>query len=161
MTPQAVLEHYDRGLPWPADRPLPIAANVDAAYQQALALRALRIARGERPVGYKIGFTNRTIWPRYEVYAPIWGTVWHTTLTRISSSGSSSAAELSLDKLCQPRLEPEIVFGMAATPPQGATLEELFRCGFRDRAVAPARLEVQRRRHRGRWRAACAPAGRQ
>lgn len=128
MTPQAVLEHYDRGLPWPADRPLPIAANVDAAYQQALALRALRIARGERPVGYKIGFTNRTIWPRYEVYAPIWGTVWHTTLTRISSSGSSSTAELSLDRLCQPRLEPEIVFGMAATPPQGATLEELFGC---------------------------------
>ncbi|RTQ32036.1 hydratase [Variovorax gossypii] len=124
MTPQAVLDHYDQGLLWPADRPLPIAADVDAAYQQALALRALRTARGERPVGYKIGFTNRTIWPRYEVYAPIWGTVWHTTLAR--SSGGTG--EVSLDRLCQPRLEPEIVFGIAATPPRDATLEELFGC---------------------------------
>lgn len=124
MTPQAVLDHYDQGLLWPADRALPVAADVDAAYQQALALRTLRVDRGERPVGYKIGFTNRTIWPRYEVYAPVWGTVWHTTLTR-SSDGTG---ELSLTRLCQPRLEPEIVFGMAATPPLNATLAELFGC---------------------------------
>ena len=54
----------------------------------------------------------------------IWGTVWNTTLTR--SSGGTG--EVSLDRLCQPRLEPEIVFGMAATPPRDATLEDLFGC---------------------------------
>ncbi len=43
-------------------------------------LRSLRIARGERPAGYKIGFTNRSIWARYGVHEPIWGPVWNTTL---------------------------------------------------------------------------------
>ena len=147
MTPQAVLDHYDQGLLWPADRPLPIAADVDAAYQQALALRALRTARGERAVGYKIGFTNRTIWPRYEVYAPIWGTVWNTTLTR--SSGGTG--EVSLDKLCQPRLEPEIVFGMAATPPRRRTGPDARRRGHHrhlDRCLAAGARPVLARRVR-------------
>jgi 2-oxo-3-hexenedioate decarboxylase len=124
MTPQSVLEHYDQGHLWPADRVLPIAADVDAAYQQALALRALRMGRGERPVGYKIGFTNRTIWERYAVYAPIWGTVWNTTLSR----ASDRAGEVRLAGTCQPRLEPEIVFGIGATPPRNATLAQLFEC---------------------------------
>ena len=46
------------------------------AEAQALAVQdeiiALRRARGERTVGYKIGFTNRTIWPVYGVHQPIW-----------------------------------------------------------------------------------------
>ena len=41
---------------------------------------ARRIARGWRPVGRKIGFTNRTIWPRYDVYRPMWAHVWHETV---------------------------------------------------------------------------------
>jgi 2-keto-4-pentenoate hydratase len=96
---------------------------VAAAYRDALAVRALRIGRGERPVGYKIGFTNRTIWARYGVFAPIWGSVWDTTLTRCDGQGT-----VDLSGTCQPRLEPEIVFGIAATPPVGATLEALFAC---------------------------------
>ena len=42
-------------------------------------IRRLRLARGEMPLGYKIGFTNRGIWARYGVFAPIWGPVWDTT----------------------------------------------------------------------------------
>jgi 2-oxo-3-hexenedioate decarboxylase len=124
MTPQSVLDHYDQARLWPADRARPIAADIDAAYQQALTLRALRVGRGERPVGYKIGFTNRTIWERYAVYAPIWGTVWSTTLSR----ASDGAGEADLAGTCQPRLEPEIVFGIASTPPRDATLAQLFEC---------------------------------
>jgi 2-oxo-3-hexenedioate decarboxylase len=86
-------------------------------------VRELRIARGERPVGYKIGFTNRTIWPRYGVYAPIWGIVWDTTHAQCNGHAS-----VSLARLCQPRLEPEIMFGMSATPPADTTLEQLFAC---------------------------------
>ena len=66
---------------------------------------------------------NRTIWPRYEVYGPIWGTVWDSTLSRCDGEGS-----LALDKLAQPRLEPEVVFGMRATPARAPTLEALFDC---------------------------------
>lgn len=85
--------------------------------------RALRLARGERTLGYKIGFTNRGIWQRYGVYAPIWGTVWDSSLSHCDGVGT-----VSLAATCQPRLEPEIVFGIAATPPPDATLEQLFAC---------------------------------
>ena len=121
MTPQTLLNHLDHGTLW--SQPVAHAAgfNTAQAYQQALAVRTLREQRGEQPRGYKIGFTNRTIWPLYDVYAPIWGTVWDTSLTLCDGHGS-----LSLDHTCQPRLEPEVVFGLARTPPSGADLQALF-----------------------------------
>ena len=123
MTPRSILAHSDSGTLWPAPTGVERPTDVARAYQDALAVRALRIARGERPVGYKIGFTNRTIWQRYGVFAPIWGTVWNTTLQRCDGRGS-----LSLRGLCQPRLEPEVVFGLRAAPPAGPSLEQLFDC---------------------------------
>lgn len=71
-----------------------------------------RIAAGEAPRGWKIGFTNRTIWPRYGVHEPIWARVWDTTTTLLDGT----EAEVSLAGLVQPRIEPEIVFGLAAEP---------------------------------------------
>src|SRR5436190_466569 len=50
------------------------------AYRIAAEIRDLRLARGERIVGRKIGFTNRTIWDEYGVHAPIWGYVYDRTL---------------------------------------------------------------------------------
>lgn len=120
MKPSSILEHLDRGDLWPEEPDTP-PTDVAAAYWDALAVRALRIARGERPVGYKIGFTNRTIWQRYRVFAPIWGTVWDTTLTRAGDEGI-----VPLGPSCQPRLEPEVAFGFARTPPVDASLEQLF-----------------------------------
>ena len=75
MKPQEILDHNDSGDLWPM---LDDAAfsDLQSAYANALAVRGLRIARGEVPAGYKVGFTNRTIWSRYNVYAPIWGLVW-------------------------------------------------------------------------------------
>jgi len=81
----------------------------DEAYRAAAGLHASRLKAGWRPVGRKIGFTNRTIWPRYGVYEPIWGTVYDRTLV-----GDASA--FSLRGLVQPRIEPEICFGLSATP---------------------------------------------
>ena len=123
MSPQDILQHLDRATLWPARESSAAWVDVAAAYQSALAVRALRIARGERPVGYKVGFTNRTIWQRYGVFAPIWGTVWNTTLQTCDGQGS-----WAVGGLCQPRLEPEIVFGIAATPPANASLAQLFEC---------------------------------
>lgn len=119
MTPGQLLHHYDHAGFWPAASGLDVAE----AYQRALAVRQLRMARGEQPRGYKVGFTNRTIWPRYQVYGPIWGTVWDTTLSYCEGAG-----EVSLPGTCQPRLEPEAVFGLAATPPANASFDELFAC---------------------------------
>lgn len=118
-SPQALLAHCDAGSLWPA----PCGLGLAQAYQRALQVRALRIARGELPRGYKIGFTNRGIWQRYQVFAPIWGTVWNSTLQL-----SEGAGEVNLAHMCQPRIEPEAVLGMACTPPPNATLDDLFAC---------------------------------
>lgn len=52
----------------------------EAAYEIAREVHARRVERGERPVGRKIGFTNRTIWPQYGVRGPIWGHVYDSTV---------------------------------------------------------------------------------
>jgi 2-oxo-3-hexenedioate decarboxylase len=67
-----------------------------------------RVAAGARVIGRKIGFTNRTIWDEYGVYAPIWGPVYDTTYR-----DAIGPSEQSLSHLVEPRIEPEIVFGFA------------------------------------------------
>jgi 2-oxo-3-hexenedioate decarboxylase len=88
----------------------------------ALQVRALRLARGEQARGYKVGFTNRSIWPRYNVFAPIWGTVWNTTL----SQAPQGVGQVSLVNTCQPRIEPELALAFKHTPPAPCTLGQLF-----------------------------------
>jgi 2-oxo-3-hexenedioate decarboxylase len=93
------------------------------AYRVAAAVRAMREARGERPIGRKIGFTNRTIWAEYGVHAPIWGYVYDRTVRDLSGE-----APVSLSGLAEPRIEPEIMFGLAAAPAPGMDAEALIRC---------------------------------
>jgi 2-oxo-3-hexenedioate decarboxylase len=121
MTPDSLLQHVDTGETWAVALSDNLAFNVAEAYRSALAMRALRIARGEVPRGFKIGFTNRGIWARYAVDAPIWGTVYDTTIDSCDGSGT-----LSLAHLCQPRIEPEAVFGFRVTPARNADLEGLL-----------------------------------
>ncbi len=120
----ALLDAYDRA----ARLALPTAGDagfgLPDAYAIADDLRRRRIARGERPLGYKIGFTNRSIWPKYGVHAPIWGPVWDTTVRQIEGIEHTT----SLAGLVQPRLEPEIMFGFAASPRAGMSAAELVDC---------------------------------
>ena len=119
MTPELLLQHLDQGTPWPGGSGL----AVGEAYERALSVRQLRLRRGEQPRGYKVGFTNRTIWPRYGVDAPIWGTIYNTTLAFCDGEG-----EVALAGTCEPRLEPECVFGLRETPPARADLDALLAC---------------------------------
>jgi 2-oxo-3-hexenedioate decarboxylase len=121
MKPHELLHHIDTGTPWAVRLSADPAYTLDAAYADALALRALRIARGERPLGYKVGFTNRGIWPLYQVYAPIWGTVWNSTVAFCEGAG-----RLALVPTCEPRVEPEAVFGFRTTPAADADIEAVF-----------------------------------
>jgi 2-keto-4-pentenoate hydratase len=123
MSPQELLAHVDGGRLWDSAPGREPGFDVAAAYQSALAVRQLRQNRGEVPRGYKIGFTNRNLWPRYQVFAPIWGTVWNSTLQFCDGQGS-----VALSGSCQPRLEPEAVFGLSTTPPLKASLDQLFAC---------------------------------
>jgi 2-oxo-3-hexenedioate decarboxylase len=119
LSPQELLSHLDANTLWPTPFGLPL----HEAYEHQLAVREMRIGRGERPLGFKIGFTNRTLWDRYGVHAPIWGTVYDTTVRFCEDAG-----ELDIGSCSQPRIEPECVFGMARTPPARAGLDELFGC---------------------------------
>lgn len=123
MTPQALLSHYDSGQPWPAAQSAQPHRDIAAAYRSALAVRALRIGRGEVPAGFKIGFTNRGIWSRYNVAAPIWGTVWASTLSFCEQAGT-----VSLAHCCQPRIEPEVAFGFRSAPGPSSSPQEIFEC---------------------------------
>ena len=84
----------------------------EQSYAVARALHETRVREGWRPVGRKIGFTNRSIWSRYGVYEPIWGTVYDRTL--IESTDNRSA--VALEGLCLPRIEPEICFKLRGAP---------------------------------------------
>ena len=99
--------------------------DLAAAYAVAAAVTRRRVARGERPVGWKIGFTNRTIWEEYGVYAPIWGRMYHSTVHEVPFNAT---IECPLHGLAEPRLEPEIVFRVARSPEPGASGEALFGC---------------------------------
>jgi 2-keto-4-pentenoate hydratase len=99
--------------------------DLDDAYRVTAAVRKMREARGELPVGRKIGFTNRTIWAEYNVYEPIWGYVYDRTVHNVSEIGDT----FPLVGLAEPRIEPEIVFKLAvASAPgmgEGALLESI------------------------------------
>lgn len=103
---------------------LPEGLDLAAAYRVAAACQQRLQAAGEVPRGWKIGFTNRTIWSRYGVDQPIWGRVWDSTLTLLEGT----EAEVSLAGLVQPRIEPEIVFGFARAPQAGMDEAALAGC---------------------------------
>jgi 2-oxo-3-hexenedioate decarboxylase len=89
----------------------PRGLALDDAYRVTAALETKRKARGETAVGRKIGFTNRTIWAEYGVNAPNWGYI-----TDRSVRALSTASTLPLAPFAEPRIEPEIVFGLARAP---------------------------------------------
>lgn len=89
------------------------------AYRVSAAIRDRRAALGERPCGWKIGFTNRTIWDEYGVHAPIWGPVYDTTVAEVTEA---DPAACRIANLMEPRIEPEIVFRIDA--PLQAGLDE-------------------------------------
>ena len=87
--------------------------TAETGYAAARKLHAHRCARGWKPLGRKIGFTNRTLWERYGVHEPMWGTVYDRTLIQ----SKDSRATVPLARLAQPRIEPEIAFRVKSTPP--------------------------------------------
>jgi 2-oxo-3-hexenedioate decarboxylase len=93
------------------------------AYAVVAEMKRLRTTRGEKVLGRKIGFTNRTIWDEYKVFAPIWGYMYDTTLSDISAGRN-----VDLAKFAEPRIEPEIAFGFARVPESGMSPAQILDC---------------------------------
>lgn len=96
------------------------------AYEVSAAVIRRRVARGEHPIGWKIGFTNRTIWNEYGVHAPIWGPIYATTVEHVTAG--ASPVIVGLRGLLEPRVEPEIVLRLGATPDPLMDAPALLEC---------------------------------
>jgi len=95
--------------------------TMDDAYRITASANQMRIAQGYKPVGRKIGFTNRRLWDEYGVRAPIWGYVYDRTIHDLE-------APLLLAPYSAPKIEPEIMFGLCALPSPGMDDAALLLC---------------------------------
>jgi 2-oxo-3-hexenedioate decarboxylase len=96
--------------------------DVACGYEVLEHIAAERRARQWVSVGRKIGFTNTTIWERYGVSGPMWADIWDRTV-RFAQDGNDLVA---LASFVQPRIEPEVVFGLSAPPPLTGDAEQLL-----------------------------------
>ena len=134
--------------------------NLDDAYRVTAAVRRMREARGEVPVGRKIGFTNRTAWADHNVNEPMWGYVYDRTVHYLAELGDT----FSLMHLAEPRIEPEIVFRLAIAPAAGigrknVAGERRLGCArFRSRTIDLPWMAVFRSRYGGSVWLARSPA---
>ena len=101
----------------------PGGLSVDDAYRVTPRVRKMFEAGGAKVLGRKIGFTNRTIWQQYNVYAPIWGYAFDRTVHDLATTPT-----LSLRHLSEPRIEPEIMFGLGKAPSAGMGGAALCAC---------------------------------
>lgn len=107
---QELLDALDHGKTIPSIAERCPGFGWDEAYAVAAELVGLRRARGECPVGRKIGFTNRNIWAEYGATAPIWAHVYEHTVIE----ASDGRAVVSLAGAARPRIEPEIAMRLRA-----------------------------------------------
>ena len=94
------------------------------AYEVAAQVCDNRRARGENPIGRKIGFTNHAIWSGYGISGPIWNYVFDSTVGDLAEVGE----RFDLARLPEPRIEPEIVLHLATAPYADMSEDELLGC---------------------------------
>jgi 2-oxo-3-hexenedioate decarboxylase len=97
--------------------------TLEQAYQVTALLRAGFETRGEKIIGRKIGFTNREMWKVYGVRSPIWGYVTDRTMHELAQ-----VRIVPLKDFSEPRIEPEIMFGLKAAPLPGMDEAALLGC---------------------------------
>jgi 2-oxo-3-hexenedioate decarboxylase len=96
----------------------PGGLNLAQAYQVTPLLRAAFESRGETITGRKIGFTNRQMWKPFGVDSPVWGYATSRATYDLADKHSFASGDF-----LEPRIEPEIMFGIK-TPPAGATTDD-------------------------------------
>jgi 2-oxo-3-hexenedioate decarboxylase len=101
----------------------PGGLSLGDAYRVTPVLRSAFEARGEKITGRKIGFTNSGMWKTYGVDAPIWGYATDRTTHDLSPTETMNVRDF-----LEPRIEPEIMFGLKATPSPGMADDALLDC---------------------------------
>ncbi|BAW00566.1 2-oxopent-4-dienoate hydratase [Thermus thermophilus] len=108
MNPEAFAEELERA--WEERRPIePLSdrglKGIEAAYRVQEAWNALRLGKGDRVVGRKIGLTSKAVQEQLGVDQPDFGHLWES---RFFGVGERVEVEASL--FLQPRVEGELAF---------------------------------------------------
>jgi 2-keto-4-pentenoate hydratase len=103
----AMAEH--RQIPTFSSRPEGL--TLAEAYRITPLIRARFEGRGEKITGRKIGFTNREMWKLFGVDSPVWGYTTSRTTHELAST-----PVVGVKDFVEPRIEPEIMFGLKTTP---------------------------------------------
>lgn len=101
----------------------PAGLSVAEAYRVTPLVRQMYEAEGAQALGRKIGFTNRTIWAQYGVNAPVWGYVFDSTVKDLAAVDAFPVGPFS-----EPRIEPEIMFGLGRSPSANMDENALSAC---------------------------------
>lgn len=97
--------------------------SVADAYRLTPRLRSTFEARGEHITGRKIGFTNRQMWAAHGVLAPIWGYCTDRTTYELATMPVQYVRDF-----VEPRIEPEIMFGLGKAPSPNMDEAALLDC---------------------------------
>lgn len=97
--------------------------SAEKAYRITAAVRAIREGRGEKAMGRKIGLTNVLAWEAYGISDPIWGYMYDTTIYPIERQPC-----VAVTGFLEPRIEPEICFGVTAPPSTRMDEKALLSC---------------------------------
>ena len=95
--------------------------SLSDAYRIAIEIKEIREGKKEKALGIKVGFTNKTIWEKYSVNAPIFGFMYSTTVLRKEQL-------FSPEKFLEPKFEPEIFFRLSKKPHSEMSDIDLITC---------------------------------
>ena len=95
--------------------------SLSDAYRTALEIKEIRENKKEKASGIKVGFTNKTIWDKYSVNAPIYGFMYSSTVLNTRQS-------FSPEKFLEPKFEPEIFFRLSKKPHSEMSDIDLIAC---------------------------------
>ena len=107
----------------PAFSRLRIELSIADAYRLTSLLRSAFEARGENITGRKIGFTNRQMWAAHGVKDPIWGYCTDQTTHELGTTPVQRVRDFA-----EPRIEPEIMFGLGKAPSPNMDEPALLDC---------------------------------
>ena len=95
--------------------------SLSDAYRIALEIKKIREKKMEKAAGIKVGFTNKTIWNKYSVNAPIFGFMYSSTVL-------SDKQPFSPERFLEPKFEPEIFFKLNKRPHSEMSDIDLISC---------------------------------
>ncbi|WP_423068519.1 2-keto-4-pentenoate hydratase [Devosia sp. CN2-171] len=95
--------------------------DLPTAYRVAKVVRERKAEGGDRWIGRKIGFTNHHMWEVYDVKAPFWAAMYE-------SSVQDNDGTLKVNGFPNPKIEPEVIFGLSAAPAAGMNERDLLGC---------------------------------